>query len=53
MSDKEKHEIALEIAKIYIQLEPEAYRDNDDQSDKLIRDFINVYKDAIDKLKDN
>ena len=53
MSDKEKHEIALEIAKLYIQLEPEAYRNNDDQSDNLIRDFINVYKDAINKLENN
>ena len=53
MSNKEKHEIALEIAKLYIRLDPEEYRNNDDPSDTLIRDFINVYKDAINKLKDD
>ena len=52
MTNNQIHDIALEIAKLYVSTNINEYKDTDGE-DMIINDFIQVYKDVIEKLNKN
>ena len=54
MTDKQQvHDIALEIAKAFVSMHIKDYKDETNPEDEIIHDFIQVYKDATEKLEKN
>lgn len=50
MKYKYAHQVALEIAKLYITSDLKSYCENDNVSESITNDFIQIYKDVIAKL---